>query len=50
MLATAVLGIAIAGVFGYGVRAIYKSFFKAEPVCCNGGENCTCCKMRKTGC
>ena len=43
MVATVILGAAIAFAFGYGLRTIYRSFFKAEPACCNGGENCHCC-------
>ena len=43
MTATIILGLIIAAAFGYGMKKIYNSFFKAEPACCNGGANCTCC-------
>ncbi len=43
MVATVVLGILIAGAFGYGLRTIYKSFFKGEAACCeSGGSTCNC--------
>ena len=43
MAATVILGLMIALAFGYGLKKIYRSFFKAEPACCNGGSGCTCC-------
>lgn len=41
MIATVVLGILIAAAFGYGIRKIYRSFFKGEAACCS--ENCSSC-------
>lgn len=41
MIATTVLGILIAAVFAYGLKKIYRSFFKGEAACCS--ENCSSC-------
>lgn len=43
MIATVVLGILIAAAFGYGLKKIYRSFFKSEAACCSDG-NCSGCK------
>ena len=42
MAATIVLGILIAAAFAYGLRTIYRGFFKGEAACCS--ENCGDCK------
>ena len=41
MAATIILGLLIAAIFGYGLRTIYKSFFKGEAACCS--ESCSSC-------
>lgn len=43
MAATVVLGILIAAAFAYGLKKIYRSFFKGEAACCSEG-NCSGCK------
>ena len=49
MIATIVLGILIAAAFGYGLRTIYRSFFKGEAACCDSGgcSGCKGCDMQK---
>lgn len=42
MIATVVLGILIAAAFAYGLKKIYRSFFKGEAACCSEG-NCSGC-------
>ena len=41
MVATIVLGILIAAVLAYGLRKMYRSFFKGEAACCS--EGCSSC-------
>ena len=41
MVATIVLGIVIASILAYGLRTIYRSFFKGEAACCS--ESCSSC-------
>lgn len=43
MIATIILGVVIAAVFGYGLRKTYRSFFKGEAACCSEG-NCSGCE------
>ena len=43
MAATIVLGILIAAAFGYGLKKIYRAFFKSEAACCSEG-NCSGCE------
>lgn len=49
MLATVILGIAIAIGFGFGLKTIYNNFFKGEAECCKAecGGNCACCRMKE---
>ena len=42
MVATIVLGILIAAVLVYGLRTIYRSFFKGEAACCSE-SSCSSC-------
>ena len=42
MIATIILGILIAAAFGYGLRKVYRSFFKSEAACCSA-EGCAGC-------
>ncbi len=42
MVATIVLGILIASVLVYGLRTIYRSFFKGEAACCSEGSCSSC--------
>ncbi len=50
MLATAVLGVGIAFLFGLGIKTIYKNFFKGEAECCKSecGGQCSCCHAHKS--
>ena len=41
MIATIILGIVIAAILAYGLRTIYRSFFKGEAACCS--ESCSSC-------
>ena len=41
MTATIALGLLIAAIFGYGLRTIYRGFFKGEAACCS--ESCSSC-------
>lgn len=41
MIATIVLGILIAAALAYGLRTMYRSFFKSEAACCS--EGCGSC-------
>ena len=41
MAATIILGVLIAAAFGYGLRTIYRGFFKSEAACCS--ESCGSC-------
>ena len=43
MIATIILGVLIAAAFGYGLRKIYRAFFKSEAACCSEG-NCSGCE------
>lgn len=43
MIATIILGILIAAAFAYGLKKIYRSFFKGEAACCSEG-NCSGCE------
>ncbi len=43
MAATIILGILIAAAFGYGLKKIYRAFFKSEAACCSEG-NCSGCE------
>ena len=43
MVATIILGILIALAFGYGLKKIYRAFFKSEAACCSEG-NCSGCE------
>ena len=43
MAATIVLGLLIAAAFGYGLRKIYRAFFKSEAACCSE-SNCSGCE------
>ena len=43
MAATIILGILIAAAFGYGLKKIYRAFFKIEAACCSEG-NCSGCE------
>lgn len=42
-MATIILGTAIALVFAYGLKKIYRAFFKSEAACCSEG-NCSACE------
>lgn len=44
MMATIVLGVFIAGGFGYGVWKVYKSFVSGKADCCGSGNCCGCSK------
>ena len=44
MVATIILGVLIAAAFAYGIRTIYKAFFKGEAACCDSGGDCGSCK------
>ena len=44
MVATIVLGIVIASILAYGLRTIYRSFFKGEAACCS--ESCSSCSQK----
>ena len=41
MLATIILGLLIAAAFVYGLRTVYRNFFKGEAACCS--ESCGSC-------
>jgi len=43
MAATIILGVLIAAAFGYGLRTIYRSFFKGEAACCSHSGSCKSC-------
>ena len=48
MAATIILGVLIAAAFGYGLKKIYRSFFKAEAACCSEScGSCSGCNMQK---
>ena len=49
MVATVVLGILIAAILAYGLRKMYRSFFKGEAACCDSGSCSSCgggCSMK----
>ena len=43
MTATIILGLIIAVAFGYGLKKIYRAFFKSEAACCSEG-GCSGCE------
>ena len=43
MTATIILGLLIAVAFGFGMRKVYRAFFKSEAACCSEG-NCSGCE------
>ncbi len=43
MTATIILGLIIAAAFGYGLKKIYRAFFKSEAACCSEG-GCSGCE------
>jgi len=43
MIATVILGLLIAVAFGFGMRKVYRAFFKSEAACCSEG-NCSGCE------
>jgi len=48
MTATIILGIVIAWAFAWGIRHIYRNFFKGETTCCpSTGAACACCAKHK---
>ncbi|MBR1396164.1 MAG: heavy-metal-associated domain-containing protein [Selenomonadaceae bacterium] len=47
MIATIILGICIAALFGYGIYNIYCNFFKGEATCCKSEGGCSGCPMKK---
>lgn len=42
MIATVILGALIAAAFAYGLRKVYRAFFKSEAACCSSG--CSGCE------
>ncbi|WP_019554074.1 MULTISPECIES: hypothetical protein [Propionispira] len=43
-LATFVIGLIVAGCFGFGLWKMYRSFFKGESECCgSSGDGCSSC-------
>ena len=48
MVATIVLGIAIAVLFSIGIYNIYSNFFKGTATCCKSGSSCANCPMSKS--
>ena len=49
MVATIVLGIVIAAIFGIGIYNIYNNFFKGTSTCCKNSSACSECPMSKIG-
>ena len=45
MVATVILGVIIASMFGYGIYNIYNNFFKGTSTCCK--SECSSCPMHK---
>ena len=42
MIATIVLGVVIAAILAFGLRKMYRSYFKGEAACCDA-EGCSSC-------
>ena len=49
MLATIVLGMVIAALFGVGMYNLYNNFFKGTSTCCKTSSACSDCPMSKIG-
>ena len=47
MIATIVLGVIIAAVFGVGIYNLYNNFFKGTSTCCKNSSACSECPMSK---
>ena len=47
MIATIILGIVIAVIFGIGLHNIYRNFFKGTSTCCKTSSACSNCPMSK---
>ena len=47
MIATVILGLIIAAVFGVGIYNLYSNFFKGTSTCCKTSGACSNCPMSK---
>ena len=47
MIATIVLGVIIAAIFGVGIYNLYSNFFKGTATCCKTSSACSNCPMSK---
>ena len=47
MIATIVLGVIIAAIFGVGIYNLYSNFFKGTSTCCKTSGACSNCPMSK---
>jgi len=42
-IATLIIGLVVAGCFGFGLWKLYKSLFKGESDCCGTSDGCSSC-------
>ncbi|MBR2179322.1 MAG: heavy-metal-associated domain-containing protein [Selenomonadaceae bacterium] len=48
MIATVILGVIVAAIFGVGIYNLYSNFFKGTSTCCKTSGSCANCPMSKT--